>query len=213
MKLAKADSYNRRGPVRYVVHETGPGQPVLLNLGIAYDEAPVPEHYYVADYYQIIPQDFDVLLIFGKLDHPAIDRLRNKIEIYFAVQSFVRQLWYSSRDFQDGLEKYVAQNKAQALMPSAVSAQTEKVQTLHSNNALIVHSSGDCILDFFYISPKDLWIKPAKREAIELEALVRVLAPASLVLGFLREVDRVSKDLVTKLEIKLEDENAVVESK
>lgn len=212
-QLAKAGNINRQGPVRYVVQETTEGQPGVLTLGVAYDEAPVPDHFYVADYYQVIVNDFSVLLIFGKLDHPQLDRLRNKLEIYFPVENFVRQLWNSSRKFQISLETYVADNKAKAVEPSKVSAQTDKVQTLQSNNALMVQATGDCIMDFFYISPKDLWLKPIKSEPIGMEALVRVMVTASVMLGFLHECDRAAQELIEKLGIKLEDEDAVLESK
>jgi hypothetical protein len=213
-QLSKAERMNRQGPVRYVVREGGgEGRPLSLALGIAYDEAPVPSHYYVADYYQVVVDDFAVLLIFGKLDHPQLDRLRNKIEIYFPVESFVRQLWHSSRDYQIALEKYVSDNKAGPVRPSGVSAQTDKVQTMQSNNALIVQATGDCIIDFFYISPKDLWLKPPKSEPIGMEALVRVMVTASVMLGFLQECDKVARELVDKLGMNLEDDNASLESK
>jgi hypothetical protein len=214
-QLAKtAGHMNRQGPVRYVVRDAGgAGRPTMIALGVAYDQAPVPEHYYVADYYQVIANDFAVLLIFGKLDHPQLDRLRNKIEIYFPVENFVRQLWKSSRDYQKGLEKYVSDNKAKPVSQSNVSAQTDKVQTLQANNALIVQATGDCIIDFFYISPKDLWLKPQKSEPIGMEALVRVMVTASVMLGFLQECDKVARELIDKLEIKLEeDEDASLES-
>jgi hypothetical protein len=185
----------------------------MLTLGVAYDEAPVPEHYYVADYYQVIAGDFSVLLIFGKLDHPKVDRLRNKVEIYFPVENFVRQLWSSSRQFQASLAKYVADNKAAPVKPGNVSAETDKVQTLQSNNALMVQATGDCIIDFFYISPKDLWLKPIKSEPIGMEALVRVMVTASVMLGFLHECDGAAQELVEKLGINMEEPDAALESK
>ena len=200
--------------MRYKVQATSEGKPSIVSLAIAYDEAPVPDHYYVADYYEVVAQDFEVLLIFGKLDHPKLDRLRNKIEIYFPTHLFVHQLWKSSREFQRILEDYVRQNLSQAVGPSSVSSETDKVQTLHGNNVLMVLSGGQSIMDFFYISAKDLWLKPAKGEAIGIEALVRVIIPASVLLGFLQECDKVAKALIDKLKIEItEDEDAVVESK
>src|SRR6266571_9080465 len=91
LKLARAAQSNRSGAVRYNVQETAEGKPAVVSLSIDYEQAPVPDHYYVADYFQVIAQDLDVLLIFGKLDHPSTDRLRNKIELYFPAQLFVRQ--------------------------------------------------------------------------------------------------------------------------
>ncbi len=212
-QLAKADRYNRSGPVRYVVQEAKHGKPSVVSLGIAYDEAPVPSSYYVADYYQVVPLDLEVLLIFGKLDHPNVEKLRNKIEVYFPAELFVRQLWKSSREFQKTLEAYVEKGHSQAVGPGAISPQTDKVQTLHSNNVLMVLSAGHCIMDFFYISAKDLWLKPPKNEAIGIEALVRVITSGALVLGFLRECDKIAGGLIEKLGIELEDDNAVLESK
>lgn len=211
--MVKAEHYNNSGPVRYVMQETEKGQAAVVGLSVAYDEAPVPTHYYVADYYQIVPQGMDVLLIFGKLDHPDVAKLRNKLEVYFPAELFVRQLWRSSRDFQKVLEEYVATNHSKPTGPSKVSAQTDKVQTLHSNNVLIVLNAGHCIMDFFYISPKDLWIKPLRNEPIGIEALVRVIASAPLVLGFLYECDKLARGLVEELGINLEDDHAFVESK
>ena len=153
------------------------------------------------------------MLIFGKLDHPNVERLRNKIEVYFPAEIFVRQLWKSSRDFQKVLEEYVEKSHAQAVGPGVVSAQTDKVQTLHSNNVLMVLNAGHCIMDFFYISAKDLWVKPLKNEAIGIEALVRVITSGAVVLGFLRECDRIAGELVERLGIKLEADDAVLESK
>ena len=214
VKLAKADHYTRGGPVRYQVRETPDGKIAAVSITIAYDEAPVPDHYYIADYYQVVPQDLDVLLIFGKLDHPKTDKLRNKVEIYFPVHLFVQQLWKSSRDFQKTLETFIEGVHAQPVGPSDLPPDTDKVQTLHANNVLMVLSAGQSIMDFFYISAKDLWLKPAKGEPIGIEALVRVIIPAPVLLGFLQECDRLVPTLVENFEIKLsEDEDAIVESK
>ena len=212
-QLAKAGNVNRQGAVRYVVHDVVEGQPKMLTLGVAYDQAPVPEHYYVADYFQVVINDLAVLLIFGKLDHPKMDRLRNKLEVYFPADNFVKQLWSTSRDFQKSLEKFVTEKGIEAARPSNVSAQTDKVQTLHSNNALIIQAASDCIIDFFYISPKDLWLKPPKGEPIGMEALVRVMLTASVMLGFMQECDKAAKELIDRFGIELEEKDAEMESK
>ena len=213
VKLAKPQQFGR-GAVKYKVE--GPeDNPTTVKLSIAYDEAPVPEHYYVADYFQIIPFDLEVLMIFGKLDYPNPQKLRNKIEIYFPVDLFIAQLWRSSREFEKTLVGYVDQHKAKIVEPGELPPETDKVQTLHSNNVLMVLSAGQCMMDFFYISAKDLWLRPQRNEAIGIEALVRVLAPASVVLGFLREADKVVQAYVEKLgpTVMGEQANETVESK
>jgi hypothetical protein len=215
LKLAKSNAYNKGGAVRYRVRETSEGKPAVVALAVDYEQAPVPDHYYVADYYQVLRQGMDVLLIFGKLDHPNLDRLRNKIEVYFPAQLFVLQLWKSSRDFQKTLAEYVEKSHARAVEPGIFAPTTEKVQTLHANNALMVLSGGHCIIDLFYISAKDLWLKPAKGEALGIEALVRIICSGSFVLGLLQECDRVAQDIIEDLQINIEevDEDAIVESK
>jgi len=197
-----------------VLQELGDGKSALINLSIAYEDAPVPAGYYKADYYQVVLQDdLDVLLVFGKLDHPDSQRLRNKVEICFPAELFVRQLWNGSREFQKTLERDVEKNHLHAVTASDISARTDKVQTFYSNNVLMVLSAGHCMMDFFYISAKDLWLKPPKNEAIGIEALVRVITSAALALGFLQGCDKMAKELIEKLGIELEAENAVMESK
>ncbi|HEY5175801.1 MAG TPA: hypothetical protein VII95_09595 [Terriglobales bacterium] len=213
-QLAKAEqNYNRSGPVRYTVQEIE-GKASVISLAVAYEEAPVPANYYVADFYQVVSQDLAVLLIFGKLDHPNVEKLRNKIEIYFPAEMFVRQLWKGSRDFEKTLESYVEHSHTQAIGPGTVSAQADKVQTLHSNNVLMVLSAGHCMMDFFYISAKELWLRPPKNEPIGIEALVRVIASGAFVLGLLRECDKVAQELIERLGIEFEEnDNAAMESK
>ena len=169
------------GPVKY---EVNPGQPGALNIRVEYENAPVPPHFYVADFFRVTPLGMVVLMEFGKLTGPATSALRSKLEIYFPIAMFMNQFWAGSREFYKVLAKFVTDSGFCADSPLADVTETDKVQTLHSNNVLTVLSGGECMMDFFYISPKELWAKPPKRGNIDIEALVRVICAPTLALGF-----------------------------
>jgi len=163
--------------VRYEVKGDG------LAIQVDYSDAPVPDHYYVADYFDVQLDGANILFTFGKLDTPDRSRLRNKVEILFPVGAFIAQLWASSREFHEGLRR-LSQESNLAIGPSATVEHPNGIQvrTLQSNNVLMAHSVGETILDFFYISPKELWVRPRRGEEILLEPLVRVmLQPNQLV--------------------------------
>jgi hypothetical protein len=208
-KLVKPNQFNRSGPVHYRVDREVNGQH-FMSLSVDYERAPVPERSYVADYFEISRADADVVLIFGKVDLPRGERLRNKIEIYFPFNLFVHQLWRSSRKYQESLE---SNRPTRYMRNKEISSDTEKVQTISANNVLMLMSAGQCMLDFFLISAKDLWLKPQKSEPIGMEALVRVFTTAPIMLTLLEESDHIARQLVKDLDIALpEDEDEILES-
>jgi hypothetical protein len=185
-KLARPHEVLGSGAIRY--RYLGPHDaPTALLLAVDYTDAPVPQHYYVSDFLYVANFDPQVLFVFGKKESagsPGL-QLRNKIEVFFPAIYFVNQLWRSSRDFHEKLRKMVQhyQYETPAVSPADLSCQ--KVQTFHSNNVMIVLSGGEAMLDFFYISPRDLYLKPRRRETIGLEALVRVIIAPNLLLSLL----------------------------
>lgn len=193
------------GPILYNVLYGESDKPIGINMSVDYSLAPVPSHYYVADFYQVYARDLDILMIFGKIDHPKSDRLRNKVEIIFPAHQFVYQLWKSSREFEKSMTGFLAKHGISVIGPGIISAETEKVQTLYSNNVLMVQAAGQCILDFYYISEKDLWLKPQKNEPLSLEALVRVMMESPSMSGFLRECDKVAAHFIEKLAIEIKE--------
>ena len=188
-KLAKAQQIVGDWPIRYKT--VGSKENPALMMQIDYEQAPVPAHYYTADYFQLEPLETQVLIIFGKLDHPQKDRLRNKIEIYFPADAFVQQLWKSSRDFEKSLAGFIDKAKTQIVGPSSFPPVTDKVQTLQSNNVLMVLSTNQTMMDFFYISVKDLWLRPQRNQPIGMEALVRVMCEPPMLMGFLQEASKI----------------------
>jgi hypothetical protein len=174
------------GPVSYRVIGQ-PEAPAGVILAVDYTEAPVPEHFYVADYVYAANLDSDVLLVFGKGERSEApqEKLRSKVEVFFPALSFVTQFWKSCRDFHGQLRKVVEDQHYRPHDVPSSDAYAEKVQTLHSNNALIVLSGGEAMIDFFYISPRDLFLKTRKNQEVRLEALVRILLAPPLLLSLL----------------------------
>jgi hypothetical protein len=198
-KLAKLEGFHGSGAVRYKIDRLA-GKTISATLAIDYSHAPVPEHYYVADFYQVVNKDPQVLIIFGKLNYPKADELRNRVEIYIPAFSFVNQFWKSRQEFHGILRQFVERFGYRPEPPGHASQETDKVQTLQSNNVYMIHSGGECMLDFFYLSPKDLYLKAPQGQEVGLEALVRVMVTPSLLLGFLDACEPIAESLRPKWE-------------
>ena len=172
-------------------------------LAINYEEAPVPQHYYVADWFDVAARDLDVIISFGNLDR---GRLRSKIEIVFPVFYFVKQLWNSSRDFHVTLRNFVAAWNLQSAKVDTADLAGDKFQVLKANNVVMILSGPETLMDFFYISPKDLWSKPRKGEPLDLEAVVRIMLAPTLLLGFLDACEPICRELSARFEDHLRQE-------
>lgn len=195
-KLARSDQWISSGAIKYRV--LGSSQnPAGLEFNVDYARAPVPIHFYVSDYVFVLEDQSQVMLTFGKLDRPSTDRLRTKLEIYFNPYMFVRQLWATTSEFRPVLRKYVQDRQ---LTPPHWDALLEspKVQTFQANQALMMLTEGESLVDFFYISPKDIYYKPRVGEKIDLEPLVRVILAPELLASFLDSSEPFAQRLVAK---------------
>lgn len=211
-KLTKSNQFNRSGVVHYRVDQQ-PNGLSAVTLKIDYELAPVPDHSFVADFAQLSREDSDILLVFGKIDLPGRKVLRNKIELYFPFPPFVYQLWRSSRKLHEMLAVQVAQKGYIAKDYAGVSLETDKVNSMATNNALIAAAGGQNMIDFFLISPKDVWIKPTKGDPLNMNALVRVYLNDFLLLDVLNRIDELAQPLAKELNITItEDDDHVVES-
>lgn len=197
-KIARREDFLGTGPVRYRID--GPSEaPTGTSIKIDYTDAPIPEHYYVADYFYVADLGFQVLLTFGKWENAGQkDKLRNKLEIYFPAIFFVSQLWKSSRVFHKTLRDLVVKHGFSATEAGSPDTNAEKTQTIHSNNVLMVLSGGESMMDFFYLSPRDMFLKIRKRKPLELEALVRVIISPTHLLGFLDACEPIAASMATK---------------
>jgi hypothetical protein len=195
-KLAKMDHWVSGGAIRYRV--VGPVQnPTAIEMSVDYAKAPVPTHFYVADYLFVDDDQSQIMLTFGKVDKPLTDRLRSKVEVYFNPALFVQQLLKSSREFEPILRKYVTDR---GLTPPRWEKLLEapKVQTYQSNHALMMLSEGESFVDFFYMSPKDMYYKPRLGEKLELEPLIRVILTPELLTSFFDAIQPLSERLKAK---------------
>jgi hypothetical protein len=196
-KLAKIDDWITSGAVRYRSLASSTGAAAGIEIGLDYSKAPVPNHFYFADYVSVDEDASEVMFTFGKLDKPHADRLRTKVEVYFNPVMFVKQFWSQTRDLQGILTKYVAEQGLKPLEPRGL-LEAPKAQTFHSNNVSVIMTDGESMMDFFYLSPKDLLYKPQKGEKIDVEALVRILLSPSLLLLLLTESQPFADKLLPK---------------
>lgn len=202
-KLVAADNWNASGAVRYrLLGSTG------IEIGMDYSKAPVPTHFYFADYLSVDEDSFQVMFTFGKLDKPLTDTLRSKVEVYFNPVMFVKQFWVSTREMHKVAKTHLDAHGFTPVPPTALLT-APKVQTFEANQISMLMTEGECIADFFYLSPKDLFYKPQKNEKIDLEALVRIILSPPLVLSLL---DR-AQPIAEKLQPIYGDKNANLESK
>jgi len=179
-QLARTAEWVTSGAVRYrPIASTGVFTGV--EIGLDYAKAPVPSHFYFADYLSVDEDSSQVMFTFGKLDKPRTDRLRSKVEVYFNPVMFVKQYWNQTREMQSQLEKYVQEHGLKPVEPIPL-LEAPKVQTFQANNVSILMTEGESMMDFLYLSPKDLFSKPQKGEKIDVEALVRILLSPSLLL-------------------------------
>ena len=195
-QLARADEWVTSGAVRYRPI-AAPGAATGIEIGLDYAKAPVPSHFYFADYLSVDEDASQVMFTFGKLDKPRSDRLRSKVEVYFNPVMFVKQFWTHTRPMQPQLEQYLKDHGLKSLESTEL-LEAPKVQTFQANNVSIIMTEGESMMDFFYLSPKDLFYKPKKGEKIDIEALVRILLSPSLLMLLLTESQPFAEKLLPK---------------
>jgi hypothetical protein len=206
-KVVKTDNWITTGAVRYrLLGSTG--KPTGVEFGLDYAKAPVPAHFYFADYLSVDEDSSQVMFTFGKLDKPATNKLRSKVEIYFNPVMFVKQFWASTREVHKSIQEYANKHGLSAIAKSQL-LEAPKVQTFQSNNVAILLSIGECLLDFYYVSPKDLFYRTPQGEKVDAEALVRIILSVELVLSLLDQ----SRPIAEKLLPKYGEDNANLELK
>lgn len=208
-KIVKSNALHGTGAVHYQLGNTADGQ-LYVGFQVDYSIADVPEHFYIADYFEVYSLDPEFLFVFGKREAPNAEGLRNKLEIYFPCQQFVTQFWRSSRDFHKALRDWNEQFRLPTIERRDIKASGIITKTLHANNVLMVLAGGECVLDFFYLSPRDISLKAPKGEKIDLMPLVRVILTPNLLLSLLDSAAPIANSLSEKYAIK-EDTNEVME--
>ena len=174
-----------RGPVSVRVVQAGPDPShALVEIAVDYRNAEIPGRAYFADHCEVLKGRFGYTLLFGKLV-PGRKALRTQIEITFPQEMFVRQLWATSRE----LHKVVKQLPHKEAPDFSGSVEgTEKVQTFRSNNVFMGVWGEDSVLDFYYLSPKDMHdLRNKQSSNVSLEPVVRVVMDTGLLDEFLEQ--------------------------
>ena len=151
---------------------------------VDYRQAAVPERFYSADYCDVQRARSGFGLLFGKLII-GTSKLRTKIEIDFPQDMFVRQLWASSKDFYKTVQTIADKMH---LPPVTDLEETDKVQTFRANNVFMGVWGEEGVIDFYYISPRDMhFAQFQQRGDAGLEPVIRVLMSAALLFEFLEK--------------------------
>jgi hypothetical protein len=169
----------RDGPVNVQVVQTGPNQ-FICQIAVDYRHAPIPDRAYYADYCDIQRARSGFGLFFGKLI-TGTSKLRTKIEIDFSEEMFNKQLWATSREFHKTVQSAV---ETMHFAPMNEVEDTDKVQTFRSNNVCMVAMGEEAVMDFYYLSPRDV---QQQGGSPGLEPVVRVVMPTPLILEFLEK--------------------------
>ena len=170
------------GPVRLKLEPVGSDQAKVL-FSVDYSRAPVPDLSYFADYCDVRRRRSWVDLIFGKLTDSGTE-LRTKVEIAFPDSFFSRQLWGSSGSLRETMTKFVGEN---AITPFRIPESKEKVQTFRANNVFIALQGEESVLDFYYLSAKELYmVRNYPERESTLLPVIRVCTDTFLLEAFFR---------------------------
>jgi hypothetical protein len=180
-----------QGAVRLRVMQTGPTENTLA-LRVEYDKAEVPARAYYADYSDVIQGRSGISLIFGKL-RPGTSVLRNKVEIVFPEDFFIRQLWKNSRALHKKMDEELKDSR---LEPITDLTDTETVQAFRANNVMMLGTKDDGVLDFYYIAPTEIHYAYVKKKTdIALDPVIRIVLSGALLLEFMERCGKIVEHL------------------
>jgi hypothetical protein len=180
--LVKKPSYEvGQGAVRLRVTQTGPAENTL-SLRVEYDKAEVPARAYYADYCDVVQGRSGISLVFGKLK-PGTSVLRNKVEVVFPEELFIRQFWKNSRELHTKMGQDFSSRQ---LEPIADLKDTDTVQAFRANNVMMLGTKDDGVLDFYYIAPTEIhYAYSKKRTDIALDPVIRIVLSGAVLFELL----------------------------
>jgi hypothetical protein len=177
------DVAQQRGPVRVRLVDAGASQ--VLQLAVDFEKAEIPDRAYFSDYTEVVRARSGFSFFFGKLI-PQQSALRTKVEISFPRESFMQQLWASSRKFHETVRATVA--KMPPIEAITNVEETDKVQTFRSNCVFMAVLGEEALMDFYYIPPSDIhYVRTGQRHSVNLQAVIRISLATPILYGFLQQ--------------------------
>ena len=161
-----------QGPVRLRITNNNN----LVEMRVDYEKAETPSKAYYADYADVIPGRCGISLVFGKLK-PGSEELRNKVEIVFSTDAFIRQLSKNCRDVLASVKVEFDKHPLAPVHPQ----DTEIAQAFKASAVMMVGMGEEAVMDFYYIAPSDIHFAFAKkRPEVHLEPVIRIVLSGSL---------------------------------
>lgn len=181
----------KSGAVQLRVTKTTPSFNIL-ELRVEYDKAEAPSRAYYADYCNVIAGRGSISLIFGKLK-PGTDVLRNKVEISFPEDLFIRQIWRGTSHLHD---RACEEAKARPIAAIQNLVDTDVSQSFRSNNVFIMGMGEEGLLDFYYIAPSEVHFALVnKKPEIILDPVIRIIVGGALLSEFFEHCEIVARAL------------------
>jgi hypothetical protein len=181
-----------RGPVRMRIIDVGQNNNAI-EMRIDYEKAEAPAKAYYSDYCDVIHGRGGVSLIFGKVN-PGTSQLRSKIEVVFPEEMFVRQLWKNTRHLEPVVKHEFQKRPLEPI--AAAQPNLDVAQSFRSNNVFLIVMAEEALMDFYYIAPTEVhYAFTRKRTEIQLDPVLRVVLPSSLVFELLEK----AKPIVERL--------------
>jgi hypothetical protein len=180
-----------QGPVRMRVIKTGTEENTI-ELSVNYEKAETPARAYFADYCDVVQGRGSISLFFGKLK-PGSSVLRNKVEIGFPEEFFIRQVWKNSMHLHEKLKMQFGEHP---LQPLTGLTDTDVVQSFRANTVLMLGMGDEALADFYYIAPTEIHFALNKgRQEVALDPVIRIVLSGSLLFELLEKC----KPLVERL--------------
>lgn len=170
-------------PVRYSFPE-GPSGPIAIQIDYAL--LPSPPNYFYADYV-FVQREVQVGMAsiqFGRTQH---QKIQSRVEVVLPESSLFGQFWNSLGSVESVIDKQLA-NRKQTGSVSKPSLEPQRLTTLYANNAFMAVGAGECSLDLYYLSPRDIHLAKTRRMALTLHPIIRLIMPSLTVKDLLNQV-------------------------
>ena len=185
VRIKKTRSKENRStePVRYSFPE-GPSGPIAIQIDYAL--LPAPPSYFYADYV-FVQREAQVgmaTIQFGRTQH---QKVQSRIEVVMPESSLFGQFWNSLGNVEAVIDKQLA-SRRQTGSAAKPTLEPQRSTTLYANNAFLAVGSGECSLDLYYLSPRDIHLAKTRRMALTLHPIIRIIMPSIAVKELLNQV-------------------------